>query len=59
MACVGVRLTDGMDSPVFFGINVPAGFHLVWETALNPKESEMNATARIQKIQSCTGVVVS
>lgn len=58
MAHVGVRLTDGMDSPAFFGINVPAGFHLAWETALNPKESEMNATARIQKIQSCTGVVV-
>lgn len=48
----------GWTPPRFFGINVPAGFHLVWETALNPKESKMNATARIQKIQSCTGVVV-
>lgn len=48
----------GWTPPRFCGINVPADFHVVWRTATNPKESDMNATSRIANIQSTSGVIV-
>jgi transposase len=48
----------GWTPPRFCGINVPAGFHMVWRTATNPKESDMNATSRIANVQSTSGVIV-